>query len=91
MICRGQDDIHFGHSTNQYLTFIQGGIVEATSFLPQIMLHSFAEATYLTATHSILPGSFIPKVNLESLGINPGQPFGGTCKVLQLSFKPGLD
>jgi hypothetical protein len=57
------------------LIFIQGGIVgAAASFLLQLRSQSSAEAEYVITGHTMLAGSFIQKLHLESLGINPDQP-----------------
>jgi hypothetical protein len=56
------------YSTGGYLAFIQGSIVDAASFLPQLILLSSAEAEYMTSAHYMLTGSLLQRMHLESLG-----------------------
>jgi hypothetical protein len=56
-----------GYSTHEYLTLIQGSIVNAASFLSQLISQSSAEAEYMIYAHSMLAGPFIQKCSLNPL------------------------
>jgi hypothetical protein len=60
-----------GRSTGGYLIFMQGGVVDATSTMPQLVAWSTCEAEYCMGALAAMGAFYIRKVYNELHGIDP--------------------
>jgi hypothetical protein len=69
-----QDCPDTARSTGGYLTFMQGGVIEAVSTMPNIISQSTCEAEYCTASITVMSGCYIRKIFNELLGYDSDRP-----------------
>jgi hypothetical protein len=69
-----QDCPDTSRSTGGYLTFMQGGVIEAVSTMSELVSQSTCEVEYCMASLTVMSGSYIKKVFTEMLGYYSDRP-----------------